>query len=237
MNSRSGLFLSSIDKSWMMICLFFIFLSIWRSSARFNKRWKATKRTFSCFLIITANFFSSFLIIAAISSYWGLPAAAWTNIKSISQEILTIFHFLLEFFDSDHISLDLMFYYPNRSISNLILLRKSYMDIALQSAKTSGTAWNLSKLGKCSAGIESVLETSWNRLLGFLRQYQRVSHDRACTPYSHWKNRDIAMTSLLRPFDQSILHRRTQCIYLDALLKPWKNQGRVPWLSNRYSIS
>jgi hypothetical protein len=35
-----------------MTCLFFIFLSICRSSARLSSKWKATKSTFSCFLMI-----------------------------------------------------------------------------------------------------------------------------------------------------------------------------------------
>ncbi len=62
MKRRSGLFLSSIAMSWPIIALFFILRSIYRSSARLSNKWKATNRTFSYFLTITASFFSSFFM-------------------------------------------------------------------------------------------------------------------------------------------------------------------------------
>lgn len=52
MKSKSGLFLSSIDIKSPITYLFFIFLSICKSSAKFKSKWYATKRTFSYFLII-----------------------------------------------------------------------------------------------------------------------------------------------------------------------------------------
>ena len=69
MKRRSGLFRSSIEINYEMICLFFILRSIYKSSARFRSKWNATNNTFSCFLTITANLRSSLRMCSASSSY------------------------------------------------------------------------------------------------------------------------------------------------------------------------
>ena len=73
MKSRSGLFRSSMDIKRVMICLFFILRSIWRSSARLSSKWNATKRTFSYFLIIMASFFLSLTSSSEAYSYCSDP--------------------------------------------------------------------------------------------------------------------------------------------------------------------
>lgn len=94
MNKRSGLFLSIIVTSNPIMLRFFIFLSICKSSAKLSKRWNATKSTFSYLLIIRDSYLSSFLRIAAISSYYGVPVAIYTI------ENMKLFGFLysLQFF-------------------------------------------------------------------------------------------------------------------------------------------
>ena len=81
MNRRSGLFRSNIEQSCAMIDRFFILRSIWRSSARLRRRWKATNRTFSYFLTMMANFRSSLRICSPIYWYSGVPCFA--SISSI----------------------------------------------------------------------------------------------------------------------------------------------------------
>ena len=75
MNRRSGLFRSSIEHSCAMIYRFFILRSIYRSSAKFSSKWKATNNTFSCFFTMIASFRSSLRICSPISSYSGVPFA------------------------------------------------------------------------------------------------------------------------------------------------------------------
>lgn len=80
MNNKSGLFLSSIASRDWIIYLFFIFLSIYKSSAKFRSKWKATKRTFSCFLIMIASLFSSFFMYKTSSSYSSYPSFCYISL-------------------------------------------------------------------------------------------------------------------------------------------------------------
>ena len=94
MNSKSGLFLSIMLIRSYMIPLFFIFLSICKSSAKFSNKWKATNRTFSYFFIIIANFLSSYFTISRISSYLSVPWAFWSSsILALYSLILTTYLF------------------------------------------------------------------------------------------------------------------------------------------------
>ena len=76
--SKSGLFLSIITSSKLMIYLFFIFLSICNSSAIFKSKWNATNNIFSYFLTIVPNFFSSFLSFSFIASKSSVLFIVWS---------------------------------------------------------------------------------------------------------------------------------------------------------------
>jgi len=90
--SNWGNFLSRRKTKYLMTSLFNIFTSIVRSSAKFKRRWKRTKRSWSCFWRRDWNFlFSSSKVLAS----WVFSVFCWYFIFRFSRSTLQIFSRLI----------------------------------------------------------------------------------------------------------------------------------------------
>ncbi len=141
--------------------------------------------------------------------------------------MLTVFHFLPEFFRSHYISLDFMFNNSHSGVSDLILYKILYLK-NLQSIRIHETEWSLNKLERYSINIELIQVTSWNHPSMYEIQCQKEFHVLACTPCSHSRSKGIRDWLLPQLSSQLLLHK--SFLYSGRWIRCWplRNQLQVP---------